>query len=120
VTAPVLFEVPEVAPPAIRTAGDRERKMPARVAKAAEPVVVFRVVWPGLALAAVDADQPPGRTPLAVAFRDSSGWSVSTALGRVVGERLSEQKAKALMLRTAQSVANSLAVRLLLEQAAVA
>ncbi|MFY1673657.1 hypothetical protein ACN27G_27485 [Plantactinospora sp. WMMB334] len=71
-----------------------------------KPALIFRTAVPGRAFAAMNADNPAAA--LAVAMRRPDGWTVATAGGRVVADRLDQRKAKALMLRTATTAAGAL------------
>jgi hypothetical protein len=75
-------------------------------------MLLKRTVVAGKAYAAMDADNPRGGA-LAVALLGPDGWKVGTAAG-VIAARLDQRRALALMMRAANHIANTKALRALL------
>lgn len=73
-------------------------------------VLVKKTVIRDRMYAAADVDNP-GAGALAVAGWTADGWAVHTLGGRTVGDKLTQRKAVALMLRTARAAAITLASR---------
>lgn len=108
-TAATLFDL---AAPAAGLPGDDERcpicdmkpcGCPTFRTRRHELALIVRTLRAGHVLCVLDADQPR-RTPLAWAMNGPDGWQV-TAAGRVVGDRLTQRRALALMERAGRALA---------------
>ena len=75
-------------------------------------VLLKTCLFGGSAFAMTDVDNP-GAGVLAVALRRADGWAVSTPGGRLVGEKLPQNKATRLLTRTALAAIAARSTRLL-------